>query len=114
MIASAQKSLEAPEVLVAKLSREAKGTVLALLLKELTDLHGGRSLIPIVDGDGEPLGHYVPPDAEKLLLEAALSEMPESVREKMSRPLPDDFDADDCLSQEELASIRKGEFRKNP
>lgn len=88
---------------------ETKTEVLTGLLRELIRIHGGHGLIPFTTDEGEFLGYYVPPEAAKAQTEAFLAEMPPAVREQMTKPLPPDFDPDDCLTDEELEAIRRGE-----
>lgn len=95
--------------LLRTLPPETKTEVLTGLLRELIRIHGGRGLIPFNTDDGEFLGYYVPPEAAKAQTQAFLEEMPPAVREKLTKPLPPDFDPDDSLTLEELDAIRRGE-----
>jgi hypothetical protein len=94
-----------PVEFVKSLPPEAKHDVFLALLKEVLALTGGKGLIPVTDEDGKSLGYYVPPEAAKARAEALIAEMPTEVREAMTRPLPPDFDADDCLSDEEFKAL---------
>jgi hypothetical protein len=103
-----------PVEFVKSLPPEAKQAVFLALLREVLALSGGTGLIPVTDEDGRPLGYYVPPEAAKARAEALLAEMPPEVREAMTRPLPPDFDPDDCLSDEELEVIRREACSESP
>lgn len=92
---------------VGSLSPEVKQEVLIALLRELIEINGGNGLIPFNLPNGESLGHYVPPAAAMAQYEAMLNEMPPAIREAMTRPLPDDFDPDDCLTDEELEVLNR-------
>ena len=100
-----------PAELVRSLPLEAKGEVLFALLRELIAMYGGKGLIPLTTADGESLGYYVPPEAARSRFDALLAAAPAEVRAALVQPLPDGFDEDDCLSDEELAAIRAGQPR---
>lgn len=102
-----------PAEFVKGLPLEAKSEILFALLRELIHEYGGKGLIPFQTADGESLGHYVPPAAEKARFEAVVNEWPAAVREKALRPLPADFDIDDCLTDEELEQIKQGEYPRS-
>lgn len=109
MVATTLSEANATTEVLRSLSRESKGKVLFALLRELIALHGATGLIPLVTPEGESLGYYAPPEVQKSLYEKLVSEMPESVLAKMTQPFPDDFDADDCLSEQELEALKQSQ-----
>ncbi len=98
---------QSPVEFVQSLPPAVRSEVLLSLLQELIALSGGEGLISITTPEGKPFGHYVPPAVEKARSEAALAEMPPEVRARMTAPLPDDFDPDDCLSEAEVTAIMR-------
>ncbi len=96
-----------PVIQLQSLSAVAKESLLFALIQELIETTGGHGLIPFVTPDGQSLGYYVPPEAEKVQNDRMLAELPEGVRQEMTKALPIDFDADDCLSNEKLAEFKQ-------
>lgn len=95
---------------VRSLSPESKEEVLAALLLELIDLNnGGYGCIPFKFSHLGSMGYYVPPRAAEERRQKYLAELPPSVRAELGKPLPPDFDPDDCLTDEEVRAILRGE-----
>ncbi len=92
--------------MVAGLSPELKGDVFVTLLRELLRLNGNSGRIPVTTPEGEFLGSFVPAAAEKERYERFVAELSPASRDAMTRPLPDSFDPDDCLSDADLDAIR--------
>ena len=91
---------------------EDKEDIFLMLISELLEVHSGNGLIPIMTPDGKSLGHYVPPAAAKAQFERMLAEMPPHVREAMTRPVGQ-VSMDDCLSDDEVRAIIRGEHSKS-
>jgi hypothetical protein len=88
------------------LSPELKGDVFVALLRELIRLNGNSGRIPVSTPEGEFLGSFVPAAAEKERYARFLADLSPAARDAMTRPLPDTFDPDDCLTDAELDAIR--------
>lgn len=94
---------------VRSLSPESKEEVLAALLLELIEINdGGYGLIPF-NFAGKSLGYYVPPKAADERYERMMAGLPPDVRKRLEVPLPPDFDPNDCLTEEEIRAILRGE-----
>lgn len=107
MSATTLAPTESPVEYVKALSPEAKEEVLLALLQELMTIRGDQGLISFTTPDGKPFGHYVSPAIERARSAAAFAEMPDDVRAKMMAPLPEDFDPDDVLTDDDLEAIRR-------
>lgn len=97
--------------LLRTLSPEVKEELLIGLLRELMQIQGAFGEIPLHTEAGEFIGCFMPPAAVHARNEQLLAQMPPNVREAMTRPLPPDFDPDDCLTDEEVDAITRGEYR---
>jgi len=106
MVAAEPRSPTTAEEVVARLSPELKGDVFVALLRELIRLNGNSCRIPVSTPDGEFVGSFVPAAAEKERYERFLAELSPAARDALTRPLPDTFDPDDCLSDADLDALR--------
>jgi len=106
MVATERQSPTTADEICATLSPELKGDVFVALVRELVRLNGNSGRIPVTTPAGEFLGSFVPAAAEKERYERFLTELSPAAREAMTRPLPDTFDPDDCLSDADLDAIR--------
>ena len=91
--------------LLRTLSPEAKEELLVGLLRELMQVQGAFGEIPLRTDTGEFLGCFMPAAAVEARNQEMLAQMPPSVREAMTRPLPPDFDPDDSYTAEELDAL---------
>ena len=94
--------------LVASLPPEMKSDVFCALFRELIRHNANAGRIPVITADREFLGSVVPAAAERERYDTFVAGLSTDTRERMTRPLPPDFDPDDVLSDEELAALRTG------
>ncbi len=101
-----------PVEYVRRLPGEDKQAVFLALLREAVSWNGDAGLLPIDDEDGRPFGYYVTQKVAQERWDRLVADMPPEVREHMLKPLPADFDPDDCLTEEEMEAIRQEADRK--
>jgi hypothetical protein len=104
---SSNGQTQSPVDYVRSLSPEAKEEVFAALLLELIEINdGGHGLIPC-EFAGHSLGYYVPPKAAQERYERMMAELPPEMREKLRINVPQGFDPDACLSDDELQELNR-------
>ena len=91
--------------LLSTLSPEAKEELLIGLLGELMQIQGDQGQISLTTERGEFIGTFLPPAVVKAQSDAALAEMPPTVQEAMTKPLPPDFDPENSYTVEEADEI---------
>ena len=99
---------------VRRLPAADREAVLLSLIEDVYDVNGRVEAIPLRDDAGRSLGLLVPPNADEARWQAMLAEMPPNVREAMTRPSPPDFDPNRCLSDEQMAQLRREVYGQLP
>jgi hypothetical protein len=96
---------------VKSLPAETKGDVVIALLSEFVKPGSGQPA-RVTTSAGET--YTIQLDEEKLTdaqkeTRRLFALLPPEIQERLTAPLPDDFDEDDCLTDEEVRAIMRGE-----
>jgi hypothetical protein len=113
MTATATAPAASPVEYVLGLPVEAQEDVFLALVEKVLKVCEGEGKIPLRTSDGRSLGYLTPPQIEAEQTRAFFAGMTPELRQRMTEPVGP-IDWDDCLTDEELAAITRGEYQSRP